>query len=265
MTTIDKTQSVALAAQAMENGDAPDAAEASEPAEPKRRRSKVDEQAENAATAKAASDELAEREREIEEARAELAKLEPTTEPVRWVIGKPPENGGKETQYSIYIQDKLPWMPRQQFFSLVSRTLAQALKASGESASLGDMFSGDLNSLREYGQRLSQRDFTDAAQFMTLLLELIGYSPDFMVDAYLILLDVPRGERGWARIRFSEPWRPEKDQWGLKDEDHEKIITTFIDQNYEEVRSFFVEKLPAIGRRVALHERATPRNEKAVA
>ena len=55
---------------------------------------------------------------------------------------------------------------------------------------------------------------------MTLAFELIGYSADFLIDCYVILLDVPRTEREWARMRFSEPWDPDKEKYGLRDEQH---------------------------------------------
>lgn len=224
--------------------------------------SKAEEQAQDVEAQRAEKAEK-EREREIEEAREELDKLEPSNKPVRWMIGKTPEHGGTEKQYSIYVQDKLPWMPRQQFFALVSRTFAQALKASGGNVGgMGDIFGDEGGSLIERGRRLTQRDLTDASQFMALAFELVGYSPDFLIDCYVILLDVPRAERAWAQARFSETWDPEKEKWGLKDEQHEEIIQTFIDQNYEEIRRFFVVTLPAMGRRVALHERSRDRASK---
>jgi len=201
----------------------------------------------------------------ISEAEAELAKLDPQTEPRRWLIGKPPEQGGKEDEYAVYVQDTMPWMARGKFFALVARTFADAIKASGGSvgASMGDLFGDEEGgSLVERGRRLSQRDFGDATQFMSLAFELIAYSPDFLVKCYLLWLDVPRRDRGWARERFNEPWKPEEGLYGLKDEWNKEIIQTFIDQNFEGIRDFFVEELPAIGKRAALHERSKDRTKK---
>src|SRR4051794_27176259 len=168
------------------------------------------------------------REEEMEEARKALDALEPSIAPVRWMIGKTPEFGGNEKQYSIYVQDKLPWMQRQRFFALVSRTFSQALKQSGgDVGGMGDIFGEEGGSLVERGRKLTQRDLTDASQFMSLAFELVGYSADFLVECYLILLDVPRPEHEWARMRFAEGWDPEREKWGLKDEDNQKIIETF--------------------------------------
>lgn len=203
-------------------------------------------------------------EAEIEKARDELSALDPWNEPRRWVIGKGPEQGGKEDQYMVLVQEKMPWMRRAQFFSLVAKTFSTAIKASGGNVGgLSDVFGDEEGgSLIERGRRLTQRDFSDATQFMALAMELVGYSPDFLVNCYCIWLDVPRRDRGWAMARFREEWAPEKDRYGLKDEDHTELIQTFIDQNYEAIRDFFVEELPAIGKRAALHEKAGGKDRK---
>jgi hypothetical protein len=198
---------------------------------------------------------------EIEKAQRDLEALDPETDPVRWVIGKSPEHGGTEKQYRVYVQDKLPWMPRQKFFGLVTRTLAQSVRASGGSmGTFAEIFNDDEGgSLVERGQRWTQRDFGDLSSFVTTILELIGQSETFMLDAYCIWLNVPRLEREWAKARFSEPWKPEDSLWGLKEEDHVKILNTFVDQNYEDIRRFLTETLPGILNRAALHEKSKTR------
>jgi hypothetical protein len=225
------------------------------------RKSKVEEQAEDVAK-KTKAQEAKERKAEIEKHRKALEALSPSSDPVEWHIGRTPEYGGKEKHYSIYVQDKLPWMARQKFFALLSRTFSQAIKASGGSVGgMGDIFGSDEGgSLIERGRRLTQRDFMDASSFMTLAFELVGYSPDFLVECYVLWLNVPRVERSWARERFNEPWDPEKELWGLKDEDHERLIEIFIDQNYEDIRDFFAVRLPKLAQRVAAHEKAKDRN-----
>jgi hypothetical protein len=244
--------------------EAPTVEEADEQ-QTKRRRAPKQTVEEQAALVERERVERAERQNEerLEEARKALEALEPASTPVRWMIGKTPEFGGNEKQYSIYVQDKLPWMQRQRFFALVSRTFSQALKQSGgDVGGMGDIFGEEGGSLVERGRKLTQRDLTDASQFMSLAFELVGYSADFLVECYLILLDVPRPEHEWARMRFAEGWDPEREKWGLKDEDNQKIIETFIDQNYEEIRSFFVQTLPALGRRMSLHEKSRDRESK---
>lgn len=225
--------------------------------------SKVKEQEEDNEAAKARQ-EAERRKKEMEEAQAELEALSPSTEPVRWMIGKKPENGGTEKQWSVYVQDKLPYIDRMKFFSLVSRTFAEAIKQSGGAVGgMGDIFGDEEGgSLIERGRRLTQRDLTDASQFMALAFELVGYVDTFLIDCYVIMLNVPRAERQWARNRFNETWDPDNEKWGLTDEEHERILEIFIDQNYEEIRSFFVVTLPNMGRRIALHEKSRDRESK---
>lgn len=224
--------------------------------------SKVAQQREDVARAKAEQEEKS-REEIIEEAQRDLAALDPWTEEKgsrRWVIGQAPEHGGSEKDYAVFYQDKLEWMPRQRFFALVGQTMSKAIKATGgDVGGMADVFGDGEGSLIERGKRLVGKDFRDAASFFALAMELVAYSPNFLVDCYVIWLDVPKRDRGWARERFNEPWKPEQGKWGLTDEDHEEIIQTFLDQNYDNIRSFFAEKLPAMAKRVGLLERSKER------
>ena len=47
---------------------------------------------------------------DVKEAEAALEILEPMLDGKSWVIGKPPEHGGKETEYSVYTQLPLGYM-----------------------------------------------------------------------------------------------------------------------------------------------------------
>jgi hypothetical protein len=179
------------------------------------------------------------------------------TEVRRWVIGKPPEEGGKNTEFSVYVQQPLGWMSRSRFFSIMSAAMSKAIRATGgEVAGMGDVFGEGGGTIRERGQKLMQRDFQDASQFAAMAMELSAYVPDLLLECYCIWLQVPNGERQWAKLVFEQPWDPEHNKWGLKDEEHRIVIGTFIDQNYEELRGFFTEDLPAIARRVVVNEKA---------
>lgn len=181
--------------------------------------------------------------------------LDAKVDPKRWVIGKPPEHGGKETEYSIYVQRKLGWMARMRFFSLVGDTLANAVKAGGVlNMGMSDIFGPGGGSVRQRMQQLTEQDFADAASFVALAAQLVAYSPDFLLDCYCIWLDVPMSERPWAKLVMDQPWEPSAEKWGLKEDEGMEMIEYFIDQNYEEIRSFFVQKLPALARRVSQKE-----------
>jgi hypothetical protein len=191
----------------------------------------------------------------VEEAEAAMEILEPKVDAKRWVIGKPPEEGGKETEYSVYTQLPLGYMARNRLFSLMGRTFSAAIKATGGSVGgMEDIFGAGGGTLIERGRRLGTRDFQDASSFFTLAMELVGYAPDFLSDFYAIVLDVPIGERGWFREVIEQPYRPDDDKWGLSEDDGIEMIEVFIDQNYEDIRRFFTERLPKIGKRASQRE-----------
>jgi hypothetical protein len=191
----------------------------------------------------------------VKEAEEALEILEPLADGKPWVIGKPPEHGGKETEYSVYTQLPLGYMARNRLFSLIGRTFSLAIKATGGSVGgMEDIFGQGGGSLIERGRRLGSRDFQDASTFFALAMELVGYAPDFLSDFYAIILDVPVGERGWFREVIEQPRRPDDDKWGLSEDDGILMIEIFIDQNYEDIRRFFTERLPRIGKRAAQRE-----------
>ena len=174
----------------------------------------------------------------------------------RWVVGKPPGEGGKDTEYSVYVQQPLGWMARSRFFALISSALSRAIRASGgEVAGMGDIFGNEGGTIRQRGERLMARDWQDASTFMALAAELTAYVPDLMIEFYLIWLQVPTSERNFAKIVFEQPRDPERNLWGFTDDEHRMIIGTFIDQNYDSLREFFTVDLPAIARRVVNNER----------
>ena len=192
----------------------------------------------------------------IDEAEEAMEILEPLVEAKRWVIGKPPEEGGKSTEYGVYTQMPLGYMARNRMFSLIGRTMSAAIKATGGSVGgMEDVFGAGGGTLVERGRRLGSRDFQDASQFFTLAMELVGYAPDFLADFYAIALDIPvGGERAWFREVIEQPYRPDDDKWGLSEDDGIEMIEIFIDQNYEDIRRFFTERLPRIGRRASQRE-----------
>ena len=201
------------------------------------------------------SDDQAAAEEVVQEAEEAMDVLEPKVDAKRWVIGKPPEQGGKETEYSVYTQLPLGYMARNRMFSLIGRTMSAAIKSTGGAVGgMEDVFGAGGGTLIERGRRLGARDFQDASQFFTLAMELVGYAPDFLSDFYAIALEVPIGERGWFREVIESPYRPNDDRWGMSEDMGVEIIEIFIDQNYEDIRRFFTERLPKIGKRASQRE-----------
>lgn len=220
--------------------------------------SKIEEHNEQAVTVvKDGDDKETDDQRKAREHQEALDALEYQGDGKRWVIGKPPEHGGNEQSYSVYYQQPLGWMPRSRFFSVVSAAVSKAIRASGGSVGgLADVFGNDGGSLRQRAANLSERDFKDASSFFALAMELVAYTPDLLLECYCIWLQVPVGQREWAKLVFEQPWDPEHDRWGLKDDQHELLIETFIDQNYEELRRFFTETVRKLALRVEKNEKA---------
>jgi hypothetical protein len=192
----------------------------------------------------------------VKEAEEAMEILEPKSEAHRWIIGKPPEEGGKDTQFSVYVQQPLGFMARNRLYSLIGRTMSQAIKSSGGTVGgMEDIFgAGSGGTIIERGRRLTQTDLADASQFFTLAMELVGYNADFLGEFYAIVLEVPYAERVWFKNVIEQPHRPSDDKWGLAEDDGIEMIEIFIDQNYEEIRRFFVVKLPRIAQRARQRE-----------
>lgn len=195
---------------------------------------------------------------EQEEARAaaeaELDKLEPMTEVTSIILGKPPEHGGQKNEFSIYIQQPLGYIATLRFYSLVGKNVAEAVKAGGV-VDLGDAFTNANGNVQDRAKQIIEQSFNDAGSFAALLAQLVAYSPEFILDFYCLSLDVPVGERKWAKAVMEQPWRPEENKWGLQRVQGQEIIERFIDQNYDEVRDFFGDLIRNVSKRVRKHEK----------
>lgn len=196
----------------------------------------------------------AENEKAAADQEAALEVLEPLAEPRRWVIGKPPEKGGTEDEYSIYVQRPLEYMSRLRFFSLVTKTVAEAIKAGGVISIGGNDLFGGSGNVRQRIQQIQASDFSDVSSFMGLAMQLIAYTPDFLLECYCLWLGVPAGEKAWAKMVMDQPKDWDNNKWGLSQKEHLEIVEVFIDQNYEDIRDFFAVELPRLGRRVQRNE-----------
>lgn len=218
----------------------------------------------DSATFVAKDDEKESEKAKIEE---EVDKIEEVFElkdgPRTWIIGKPPDHGGKENQYSIYTQKPLGLMPRMRFFGLLTNTISEAVKAGGAvDLGMGDVFGAQGGSIRERFQTLSNQDFADAGSFLALAFKLMAYAPDFLLDSFVIWLDVPPEDRRWAKQVMDQRYDPEDEKWGLQEDQFIEMVEIFIDQNYEEVRNFFAQKIPKFIARVQQREAARASNSE---
>lgn len=187
-------------------------------------------------------------------AEEELDKLEPMVEIVSYTIGKGPEHGGSANEYGIYVQQPLGYVSCLRFYGLVGKTVAEAVKAGGV-VDLGDAFNNTNGNIQDRARQIMEQSFNDAGSFAALIFQLVAYSPDFILEFYMLALDVPLAERKWAKAVMEQPWRPEQNKWGLTRIQGQEIIERFIDQNYDEVRDFFVDMGRGVSKRVRKNEK----------
>jgi len=182
--------------------------------------------------------------------------LDPIAEKKSYTIGKPPEHGGKKNEYEVYTQQPLGHIDLLKFYALIGNVISESIKAGGTAVmGMDDVFGPDAGSIRQRIGALTNQDLTDASGFATVLFKVMAFSPDFVLDFNCIALEVPNSERQWARAVMSMPYRPEEDKWGLTAEQSQEILERFVDQNFEDIRRFFVESLPAIAKRTVHAER----------
>lgn len=163
-----------------------------------------------------------------------LDAIVPNAEPHVWTIGPP------DTERT-FVQKPLSFIGKMQWFSLVGNVLDKALSGP-QGMSLASLFSAPNRA----GQ-LRAQDFRDADTFVQAISKLVAAAPEFLVDSYMIWLNVPDYDRGTVRELMNLP----ADEGGLSDDQGMQIIETFLDQNYDALASFFGERLQALQNRVA--------------
>ena len=163
-----------------------------------------------------------------------LDAIVPKKEPKTWTIGPPGD------LQRVYVQKPLSFIAKMQWFSLVGEVLDKALSGPG-GMSLNSLFSSPAR-----GTELRIEDFRDADTFVQAIGKLLSAAPDFLVDSYLIWLNVPDYDREIMRQVMKLP----PDEGGLTDDQGIEMIEVFLDQNYEALLDFFTQKISQIQKRV---------------
>jgi hypothetical protein len=101
-----------------------------------------------------------------------------------------------------------------------------------------------------------QQDITDVTSFVTVMFTLASYAEDFITDCYIIILQIPVEDRKWFRKVIDQRWDPDNEEWGITENDTVNLLSRFFDQNYEEMRDFFVDGLGSMFRKMAAKEKA---------
>lgn len=150
-------------------------------------------------------------------------------EPVTWEFG---EDDYKRT----YTQKKLSFYNQLRWGSLVGDVLDRTL-SSGEASIdqiLGTTTIGDLR---------------QADSFVAMIGKLSQQAPSFMLDSWVIWLNVPEGDEGWVREVLKEE---------IDNTTALELIEIFVDQNIEAIDSFFRNDLPKTVKRVQARLQKSP-------
>lgn len=126
----------------------------------------------------------------------------------------------EEGNERVYIQKPLGYFNKLKFFALVGKSLDDLSEAGG--------------SLNVLANTTSLTDFQDVESFLGLAAKVAVFAPDFIQDCYCLWLDIPSAEQPWARAVMDESF---DDDLGLD------IINVFIGQNWNEMETFFREKV----------------------
>lgn len=160
-----------------------------------------------------------------EKAQDIVEKIVPQVEPVERTLTY-------EGVDRVYVQRPLSYFRKIEFFGLVGRTLEDILDGP-DGVNLDSIF-GDIapNSVDDF----RSSELGELSTFVSAVAKLASYAPEFVKDAYLIILNVPHNEKAFAREALDS----------IDDDTGEDILVTFIDQNVKELESFFTERLPKI-------------------
>jgi hypothetical protein len=138
-----------------------------------------------------------------------------------------------------YVQKPLSYLAMMQFTALLGRSIDAAMSGpEGLSMQgIGDVLSvAGADGIFSGGLRTS--DFEGIDAFVRGFAKLAAYVPDIIAEAQCIWLRVPLRDR----MALIEIWSKPVDEGGLSAADGEEMLGIFIDQNYEELERFFVER-----------------------
>lgn len=124
------------------------------------------------------------------------------------------------------VQKPLTFFGKIEFFSVVGKAVQRILVDGGSLSELLDTPEFDAS------VPLAS-NVTDADIFVKALSRIVESAPELLKDLYLVILNIPKGQREYYALRLEE----------LTDEQGMQILDTFVDQNWEVMTSFFTEKM----------------------
>ncbi len=126
----------------------------------------------------------------------------------------------------VLVQKPLTFFGKIEFFSVVGKAVQRILIDGGSLSEILDT--------PDYDPSVPlQNQVTDADVFVKALAKIVEAAPELLSDLYLVILNVPKGQRDYYALRLEE----------LSDDQGMQILDVFIDQNWEVMLSFFNEKM----------------------
>lgn len=168
--------------------------------------------------------------------------IEPKAAPKTWVLKEILEDGTVKNE-KTYVQRKMSFFGKMQFFSLVGEVIDKSI--SGDEDAQGLRLSSLFDLPGSRGQ-FKAEDFREADVFVQGVGKILTYVPDFLEKSYVIWLGVPDWQKDWAIGVMTGT----EERGGLSDEDGLEIIEIFIDQNWESLEDFFQKKIASLRDRV---------------
>lgn len=201
----------------------------------------------------------------------ELADIEKPVEPRVWKFEGDftISRDGDDIQQHFeaeYTQKPLSYFGFLEFTGLLARKIDEAMRGP-DGLTVEEMVSTAKASIPYVvdGSRVEavveQGDFKGIDAFVQGLVRVASYVPDVMEECQFIWLRVPRRERAFLR----DIWGRAADEGGLTNEQGEEMLSVFIDQNYEELEAFFVERLPRIGQVMTVARERIKRKKSRIA
>lgn len=126
------------------------------------------------------------------------------------------------------IQKPLSFFGKIEFFSVMGKAVQKILSDGG---SLTDIFdAGEFDPRKPFTEDLAG----EADIFINAISKIVENAPEILLDLYVVILRVPKGQREYIKEVLEEQ---------LDDEQGMAIFETFIDQNYEILTNFFKERV----------------------
>ena len=149
---------------------------------------------------------------------------------------------GVEPNIKTYVQRPLSFFGKMEIFAVLGGALDKAMSGP-DGLSLNELINGP----GELGESVTTENLRDADTFVKAISKLVQYAPELLLDLYVVVLAVPRGEREVVKVLLQEP----VENGGLTDDEGFGIIETFVDQNWDVMADFFGARIQPLIEKVS--------------